>query len=85
MTWKAINVALQGREHAKKDIPCQDKTARREENGVHVIALADGAGSAKYSHYGAECVVNRVAAFAVDRFFDLIAQEDGRRVTQEIL
>ncbi len=85
MTWKMICCAAQGRAHAKKNIPCQDKVARREENGVHVIALADGAGSAQFSHYGAECVVNRVAAFVVDRFFDLIAQEDARKVTQEIL
>ena len=85
MTWKSICCAAQGRSHAKKNIPCQDKVARREENGVHVIALADGAGSAQFSHYGAACVVNRTAAFVVDRFFDLIAQEDGRKVTREIL
>ena len=85
MKWKSVCCALQGRGHVKKNIPCQDKVSRREENGIHVITLADGAGSAEFSHYGAECVVNRIAAFITDRFFDLIAQEDGRKVTQEIL
>lgn len=85
MTWKTICCAVQGRGHAKKNIPCQDKVARREENGISVIALADGAGSAKFSHYGAECVVNRIAAFVADRFFDLVAQENALKVAQEIL
>ena len=47
--------------------------------------MADGAGSATFSHYGAQCVVNRATDFICDKFFDLIAQEDGRKVTQEIL
>ena len=85
MEWKSICCAVQGRGHAKKNLPCQDKVARLEENGVHVIALADGAGSAALSHFGAQCVVNRATAFIADRFFDLIAREDGRSVTQEIL
>ncbi|MBR4904757.1 MAG: protein phosphatase 2C domain-containing protein [Selenomonadaceae bacterium] len=85
MTWKSACCAVQGKSHAKKNIPCQDKVARREENDVHVIALADGAGSAEFSHYGAECVVNRVTAFVADKFFDLISQEDGNKVKQEIL
>ena len=85
MEWKSICCAVQGRNHAKKNLPCQDKVARREENGVNVIALADGAGSAIFSHYGAQCVVNRATEFISENFFDLIAQEDGRKVTQEIL
>lgn len=85
MNWKSICCAVQGRNHAKKNLPCQDKVARRNENGVNVIALADGAGSATFSHYGAQCVVNRAVEFISDNFFDLIAQEDGRKVTQEIL
>ena len=83
--WKSVCCAVQGRGHAKKNLPCQDKVSRLIENGVQVIALADGAGSAALSHYGAQCVVNRATAFIGDRFFDLIAQEDGRSVTLEIL
>ena len=85
MDWKSVCCAVQGRGHAKKNIPCQDKVARRTENGVHVITLADGAGSARLSHFGAQVVVNRMTTFVADRFFDLIAQADGRLVTQELL
>ena len=85
MEWKSVCCTVQGRGHAKKNLPCQDKVAHRSEGGVHVIALADGAGSAALSHHGAECVVNRITAFVVDKFFDIIAQEDGRLVTQELL
>ena len=85
MEWKSVCCAVQGRGHVKKNIPCQDKVAWRAENNVHVIALADGAGSAEFSHYGAECVVNRMTAFVADRFFEIIAQADARKVTQEIL
>lgn len=85
MLWKSVCCAVQGRGHAKNNIPCQDKVAKLESNGVSVIVLADGAGSAKFSHFGAECVVNGVAEFIAEKFFDIIAQEDGRKVTQELL
>lgn len=85
MSWKSVCGAAQGRGHAKNGVPCQDKTARRVEGKVHVIALADGAGSARLSHYGAERVVERVAAFVADRFYELIEDEDGAAVKQKIL
>lgn len=85
MTWKSICSAVQGRGHKKNDVPCQDKVTRRSEGGVSVIALADGAGSARLSHYGAECVVNRVAAFVADRFYDLISEDNGSEVKRQIL
>lgn len=85
MEWKSVCGAVPGKGHAKKNLPCQDKVARRAENGIHVIALADGAGSASLSHFGAQVVVNCVTDFVAEKFFDLIAQEDGRLVMQEIL
>ena len=85
MDWKSVCCAVQGRGHVKKNIPCQDKVARRTGNGVSVIVLADGAGSAALSHFGAECVVNSAADFVVAKFFEIIAQEDGREVMRELL
>ena len=52
--WNTIQCAVQGKSHIKTGVPCQDKTYSLFLNGVKVIALADGAGSAKLSHYGAE-------------------------------
>ena len=85
MNWKSVCCAVQGRGHLKKNIPCQDKVARLESNGVQVIALADGAGSASMSHFGAACVVESVSKFVAENFSDIIAQDDGRLVTQKIL
>lgn len=47
--------------------------------------MTDGAGSAALSHFGAQCVVNTMAAFVAENFFDIIEQEDGRLIMQEIL
>ena len=59
--WKKVHCAVQGRGHTKNQVPCQDKTFCYQENGVLVAALADGAGSAKLSHYGAACVTEYIA------------------------
>ncbi|CAM2750905.1 protein phosphatase 2C domain-containing protein [Helicobacter felis] len=59
--WHTIGAAVQGRGHELEDppIPCQDKIDPPEPttcnpSEVAIIALADGAGSAKFSHLGAE-------------------------------
>lgn len=85
MVWRSVCCAVQGRGHKKKNVPCQDKVAKRIGQDVNVIALADGAGSASLSHFGAECVVNCISDFVAENFFDLIAEEDGRKVTKKIL
>lgn len=58
--WKTLGCAVQGNGHLANNIPCQDKIASLSENGVSVIALADGAGSAKLSHFGAEHVTKYI-------------------------
>jgi len=50
-----------------------------------VIALADGAGSAKLSHFGAECVVDTVTGLFVADFDELYSTEDGRQVKVSII
>jgi hypothetical protein len=52
---------------------------------VNIIALADGAGSAILSHYGAEQAVNCIAEYLSDNFVSLIENEDGKQVKQQIL
>ena len=41
---KIIQHYAQGGKHKANDIPCEDRTYSLSENGVTVIALADGAG-----------------------------------------
>lgn len=83
--WKSVYCAVQGIGHRRHGVPCQDKTYQREKNGVHVIALADGAGSAKLSHHGAEVVVRESSAYVLEHFQEWIACDDGRKPKHELL
>ena len=85
MIWRSVCCEVQGRGHIKTGTPCQDKTMQLVQNGTHVIALADGAGSANLSHFGAECIVQRISEYMVNHFEDLFANEDGKQVKQELL
>lgn len=66
--WKKASCAIQGRSHIANNIPCQDKTYCLSANDVEVIALADGAGSAKLSHYGAEAATQTAATLLSEQF-----------------
>lgn len=57
MGWKAIARSATGTSHKDQKIPCQDYGHYRIFNNVIVGAVADGAGSAKYSHFGSELAV----------------------------
>lgn len=83
--WSFSSCQIQGRGHIKNHVPCQDKTKTIFENGTYVIALADGAGSAKLSHYGASCVVESIGDLFIHHFEDLYANEDGRQVKLAIM
>ena len=83
--WQFICCEVQGIGHKKSQIPCQDKTLKLMKNDVYVIALADGAGSAKFSHYGAECVVHKISEYMVEHFLELLNCNDGQKVKKEIV
>jgi len=76
---------VQGRGHIKTDTPCQDKTKQLFKDGVNVIALADGAGSAKHSHFGAECVVENISIYVADNFKQLFENANGKQVKLAIM
>lgn len=83
--WRSVCCAAQGSGHRKSGVPCQDKTFRLDKNGVHIIVLSDGAGSARLSHFGAERVVRAAAELAADRFAQYQECEDAEAVRQEML
>ncbi|MBK1987568.1 protein phosphatase 2C domain-containing protein [Sphaerospermopsis aphanizomenoides BCCUSP55] len=60
MGWKAIARSATGTSHKDQKIPCQDYGNYRIFNDVIVGAVADGAGSAKYSHIGSKVAVETV-------------------------
>ena len=56
--WQVIGAAVQGLSHQKQDLPCQDVLEFRcLPGGILLVALADGAGSAKHSELGARAAV----------------------------
>lgn len=85
MVWKSSGCAIQGRSHVDKGIPCQDKVGMRSSNSTYVICLSDGAGSAKLSHYGAECVVEYGINLFISSFDDVFLINDGDKAKTVIL
>jgi len=74
--WKLIQYSRQGRGHLKNDVPCQDMTFVLQSDSVSVIALADGAGSARMSHFGARKVTEEICKLLVTSFSDFINEEN---------
>lgn len=61
--WHVAGAAVQGVSHARLDLPCQDAQGYRLlPGGVLLVALADGAGSARFSQQGADCAVEAALA-----------------------
>ncbi|MGI2906391.1 PP2C family serine/threonine-protein phosphatase [Tolypothrix sp. VBCCA 56010] len=63
MAWRAVARFEIGTSHEKQQIPCQDYGHYRILNDVIVGAVADGAGSAKYSDVGAKLAVETVLEY----------------------
>lgn len=83
--WNVIQCATQGRGHIKSNTPCQDKTYSIVTDNMQVIALADGAGSAKLSHYGAEAVTKFICSELTDKFDAYFDDNDGASVKQQLI
>ncbi len=57
--WQIISASVAGKSHEKQDIPCQDAHSwKLLSNQVVIMAVADGAGSAKLSDLGSKIAVN---------------------------
>ncbi len=57
MSWKAIAQSVKGTSHIKGRLPCQDSGNYIVIDDILIGAVADGAGSAKYSDIGSELAV----------------------------
>lgn len=84
MGWTTIQCAVQGRGHLTSGTPCQDNTCSIVKDGCTVCALADGAGSATLSHFGAKAATQAVCSYIAENF-DLVIKKDGVIVKKEIL
>jgi serine/threonine protein phosphatase PrpC len=63
VNWKAVVGSAIGTSHQDQEIPCQDYGHYRIFNDVIVGAVADGAGSAKYSNVGSGLTVKTVLKY----------------------
>lgn len=82
--WNLLDSTIQGRSHVKQGTPCQDKTYCQSYDDTYVITLADGAGSARLSHYGAECVTKCIAD-ELGSHFESYWDETEARIAKERL
>ncbi|WP_104761434.1 PP2C family serine/threonine-protein phosphatase [Helicobacter cetorum] len=80
-----FSTAIQGRGHIKDNIVCQDKVYSLTKNNVSAIALSDGAGSARLSHFGANCVTQNICAYLCEHFNELYNNDDGLKIKQDVL
>jgi hypothetical protein len=84
-TWKVLGASVQGVDHKKQGIPCQDAHVYRElSNGSLLIALADGSGSASHSQEGAEFAVKRALESLERQFASLIKPTISHSSHQEL-
>ncbi len=83
--WACVHCTSTGSSHLRAGIVCQDKTATRYDHGVYAYALADGAGSARLSHFGAEKVTEEICLLLCRHFEEWYAEENSTLVRQAIL
>ena len=84
-----IQSYAQGARHIANSQPCEDRTLGKIQNGVCVIALADGAGNSKYTHsaQGAECITETICNFFCnnfDKFYDIESEKEQQQVITAI-
>lgn len=83
--WKTVECAVQGTSHIRTNTPCQDKTYSTTFDNTQVVALADGAGSAVFSHYGAETAAEHVCNLLSHNFDLYFNDENGVAVKRYLI
>lgn len=83
--WRIAGAAVQGLRHEEEGVPCQDKIFSLTKNDVTAIALADGAGSAGMSHFGAESAVRVVCEELCGNFRKFVDAKEADEVRRAVL
>ena len=83
--FKEFHYQVRGHGHLRDGTPVQDRTKYLSRGGVQALCLADGAGSASHSEFGAQAVVDEGCALLVEQFHEFAASTDGARVKLELL
>lgn len=84
--WKLASAYVTGRGHHLKNVSCQDRTFELIKNHstgtFYGLALADGAGSCKYSDLGAEIITEKTLSFIKSNFSSLFK---SNKISQDLL
>ena len=83
--FKEFHYQVRGHGHLREGTPIQDRTKFLSRGGVQVLCLADGAGSASHSQFGAQAVVDEGCAVLVEHFAEYAASNDGVHVKVDLL
>lgn len=75
MIMRVISCNVCGRKHTSAGAQCEDKVCVVQKNGVVCAAVADGAGSRKYTNaaHGAQAVSEAIASFFCEKFDEYFA------------
>ena len=69
--WRHAQGLVTGNDHVEANLPCQDNLYYLANNGIHVLAVSDGAGSKQYSQYGSEIATKAVCEYLLEEFDNL--------------
>lgn len=83
--FKEFHYQARGHRHLRDGTPVQDRTNYLSRGGVQVLCLADGAGSATHSQFGAQAVVDEGCVVLVEQFAEYAASNDGIQVKVDLL
>jgi hypothetical protein len=83
--FKEFHYQARGHSHIRDGTSVQDRTKYLSRGGVQVLCLADGAGSASHSEFGAQAVVDEGCVALVEQFAEFSTSDDGVKVKVELL
>ena len=83
--FKEFHYQARGHSHIRDGTSVQDRTKYLSRGGVQVLCLADGAGSASHSEFGAQAVVEEGCVALIEQFDKFAASVDGVKVKVELL
>lgn len=85
MSYNIVSSKVTGIGHIASGMPCQDSYSSFQSDGLVVIALADGAGSARFSEIGSEIAVNTLIEIMKEDFDSFLVENQDYILSKKIL
>ena len=73
--WILHSAKTIGRDHVRSNMVCQDDVKTLEKNGVSVIALSDGCGSAPFAEHGSSVTVEFLCNVFAENFDEIFEKD----------